>query len=103
MAKTQQKLTKTVFCPVCGTSMKKATTKPHQHRADEDTGVILLVTRVFYGCPNDQCRTVIWFDFREDGRRGRLSRVLEVQKKLEKKGAFDPGGLYLGGGFKDMQ
>ena len=71
------RLTKTVFCPECGTMCRKVTSKPHQHDVDEsgrmrvEDGKYVLVTRVFYGCPNGNCGTVIWFNYREDGKPGR--------------------------------
>jgi hypothetical protein len=91
-------LRKTVLCPMCGTHMKKVKTKPHQHRREEETGKILKVSRVFYGCPKTECATVIWFDYREDGKRGRLSKILELQKKF----GVSPGGLSLTGSVKDL-
>ena len=83
-----QRLTKTVFCPMCDTMMKKVRTKPHQHGFDPDTkrplikpdGRPVLVSRVFYGCV--KCNTVVWFDFREDGKVGTLHNKIKIQKML---------------------
>lgn len=97
------KLTKTSFCPLCGTSMRKVKTKTRQHAYDHASGMMLLeggkpvyVSRVFYGCPKGDCNTVIWFDYREDGHRGDLSMELEFQKQT----GVRPGGL--SGSFKDI-
>ena len=77
-------LRKTLFCPLCNTSMIKAKTLPHQHRKEDD-GRVILVTRVFYWCPKDGCHSIANFDFREDGCRGDLSMLLELQKKTGKR------------------
>jgi hypothetical protein len=95
MAKTSPaRLRRTVFCPLCGTSMKKAGARPKQHGRDS-RGRLIPVTRVFYGCPSDKCRTVIWFNYREDGKRGDLSVRLEAQRKS----GVSPRGLALTGSF----
>lgn len=81
------RLKKTVFCPECGMTMAYAQTKPHQHRPNADCtgpeldemGRPLLVSRRFYVC--GKCETVVWFDYREDGKEGDLHRRLEFAKK----------------------
>jgi len=89
-------LRKTILCPECGTFMKKVTTKSHQHHRDEDTGKIIQVSRVFYGCPKSECGTIVWLNYREDGKRGRLNRILEIQKK------FGIGPIGLSGPIKGL-
>ena len=82
---------KTVFCPECETMMKYATTKPNQHRPNADCtgpelderGKPLLVARRFYVC--GKCETVVWFDYRQDGKEGDLHRKLEFAKKVGKR------------------
>lgn len=83
-----QKLRKTVFCPMCENMMKFAKTKPHQisynkqqggPEYDAKTGKVIMVTRKFYYCPS--CETVAWFDYREDGERGKLHMQLEFEEK----------------------
>ena len=92
-------LKRTLFCPMCGVSMAKAQTIPHQHTRD-DQGRLVEVTRVFYWCPKDGCHSVVHFDYREDGRRGDLSWKLEAQKKL----GFNPdGGMTLSGEFDKLE
>lgn len=91
-------LKRTLFCPMCGNHMVKAQTKPHQHARDA-AGRLIKVTRVFYWCPKDECRTIVHFDYREDGRRGELSWKLEAQRKL----GFNPdGGMTLSGDFNQV-
>ena len=96
------KLKKTVFCPECGMMMKYAKSKAHQHRPNEDCsgpeldafGKPLLVTRRFYVCV--KCETVVWFDYRQDGKEGDLHKRLKLAKKF---GVQMPG---LGGRIGDI-
>jgi len=84
---TPGRLKKTVFCPECGVMMKYAKSKPNQHRPNsdcsgpelDDMGKPLLVTRRFYACV--KCETVVWFDYRQDGKEGDLHKRLEFMKK----------------------
>lgn len=92
---TQQRLKKTVFCPLCGTTMRFVRTKAHQHTRD-NRGLLVEVSRVFYGCPNGNCNTVIWFDYREDGKVGDLRKKLALQKVT---GSRTQG---LGGSFTEL-
>ena len=81
------RLRKTVFCPECNTMMKYAKTKPDQHRPNFDhtgpeldsNGRPLLVSRRFYVC--GKCDTVVWFDYRQDGKEGDLHRRLQFMKQ----------------------
>lgn len=97
-AMSPQKLRKTVFCPMCGATMRKVTSKPNQHRMDEDTGKLLSVTRVFYGCQLEKCQTIVWFDYRQDGKQGRLHKFIAAQKKF----GINLGGMALSGKFDDI-
>ena len=72
------KLRKTVFCPECETTMKYVRTVPHQSDRDYK-GDLVKVSRVFYGC--GKCQTVVWFNFREDGKPGDLYRKMEIMKR----------------------
>ena len=79
-------LHKTVFCPECQTNMKHAEKKQHQQGFElysktplYEDGIPVLVTRVFYYCP--KCQTVVWFDFREDGKRGQLNEEIAWHKE----------------------
>lgn len=95
-----------VFCPMCGSKMQYVKTKAHQHGFDMVTKLplcskedkckikklqggckrvcakrsVVFVSRVFFGC--SKCMTVVWFDFREDGKRGDLSLLLAEAKRL---------------------
>jgi len=79
-------LTKTVFCPLCQTMMSKSKSKAHQrgfsHRTKQPLinrdGTPVLVTRVFYCC--GKCSTVVWFDYREDGKVGELHKETQINK-----------------------
>jgi len=53
--------------------------KPHQHVRDM-VGSLVKVTRLFYCCPH--CKTVAWFDMREDGKRGDLSKMIQAVKSM---------------------
>jgi hypothetical protein len=96
------RLKKTVFCPECGTMMKYAKSKKDQHRPNvdcsgpelDDFGRPLLVTRRFYVC--GKCETVVWFDYRQDGKEGDLHKELEFMRKTGRK---FPG---LGGTFGEI-
>lgn len=81
------RLKKTVFCPECGKMMTFAKSKANQHRPNVDCsgmeldeeGKPLLVTRRFYVCA--KCETVVWFDYRQDGKEGDLHKRLEFMKR----------------------
>jgi len=93
--KSQAHLRRTVFCPACGTMTKYVTTKAHQHVRDK-RGVLVEVTRVFYCCPNGNCRTPLWFNYREDGQIGDLAVELAIDKIIGRR----PQGL--GGKFGEL-
>jgi len=85
------RLKKTVFCPECGMMMKYVKSMPNQHRSNHDCsgperdhlGKPILVTRRFYAC--GKCETVVWFDYRQDGKEGDLHKRLEFMKKVGRK------------------
>lgn len=70
---------KNLFCPMCHTRMVKEQVRKNQH-ARNLRGELVTVTRVFYGCPNSECRTICHFDYREDGKQGDLYSLMQVAK-----------------------
>lgn len=75
---------KTLFCPLCGTNMKKNRVQRNAHRREKN-GQILNVVRVFYVCPNLDCLSVANFDYRTDGAVGDLYKQLQLEKVTGKK------------------
>jgi len=97
-----------VYCPMCHEQMVKAKTKRDCTAVSPHTGEVLMekghpvkVCRVFWWCPKDGCHTVVWFDYRQDGKRGRLHYELEIRKALERKFGLKPG--ILGGKFGKIE
>lgn len=64
---------------MCGSVMKYITTKEKQHRRDQ-FGVLVEVTREFYGCTNSVCKSIVNLDYRTDGHVGELARDIAAER-----------------------
>lgn len=74
---------KAVFCPLCHAKMLYAGSKVG---LDKDLAHnIIQVVRRIYLCPSDSCGNVVSFKFRTDGQEGDMHRILEAEKRGERK------------------
>jgi hypothetical protein len=80
-------------CPACQKDMVQAFVDPQVYRERAKSGEVIEVVHVYYGCPDDNCKTTVRLRFRKDGKEGDLWREMK-KRKAEGKVLQDFGGKF---------
>jgi hypothetical protein len=71
---------KKIPCPVCQKPMVWAKTDLGPFKEKAKNGEIIEVIHVYFGCPDDVCKTIIRLRFRKDGKEGDLWRTMKARQ-----------------------
>ncbi len=79
-----------MFCPMCGKTMVKMGRDPKTHVEKGLLDEKVETVHVYYGCPNEKCKTQVRLRYRKDGKEGDLNKLVKLRKELAKSGHVDP-------------